>query len=501
MEAIMAFDVAKVLADRHGENFELHNEFMNPQMARVLRTLGFDRFYVRGEGCYLYDDRGERYLDMLSGFGVYALGRSHPGIKAALHQAIDLDLPNMVQIDCALLPGLLAEALVARSHEDIHRAFFCNSGAEAVESAIKFARYATRRPRIVYAGHAFHGLTTGALALNGGAEFKNRFGPLVPSTEVPFGDIEALQRQLRRGDVAAFIVEPIQGKGVNVATAEYWHEVQELCRRYKTLFVTDEVQTGLGRTGRFFCHEHWGLRPDIITVSKALSGGFIPVGAMLCTEEVFMSVFSSMDRAMVHSSTFGRNQLAMVAGLATLDALDEEGLVEHSRVTGEQFAAKLAPLVERYEIFHEVRGLGLMIGLEFGPPTTPRLRRRWNAIERIRPALSSQAIVVPLFHRHRILTQVAADNANVIKLLPALIAGEAEVDAFVEALDDVLASAQKGAGLLFEMGRTMARGALPGGKRRPSRKGVDPDVTTNGAGPSPNGHSAPVRTETTAGNA
>jgi len=501
MEAIMAFDVGKVLADRHGENFELHNELMNPQMARVLRTLGFDRFYVRGEGCYLYDDRGERYLDMLSGFGVFALGRSHPGIKAALHQAIDLDLPNMVQIDCALLPGLLAEALVARSHEDIRRAFFCNSGAEAVESAIKFARYATRRPRIVYAGHAFHGLTTGALALNGGAEFKNRFGPLVPSTEVPFGDIEALRRQLRRGDVAAFIVEPIQGKGVNVATAEYWHEVQELCRRYKTLFVTDEVQTGLGRTGRFFCHEHWGLRPDIITVSKALSGGFIPVGAMLCTEKVFMSVFSSMDRAMVHSSTFGRNQLAMVAGLATLDALDEEGLVEHSRVTGEQFAAKLGPLVERYEIFHEVRGLGLMIGLEFGPPTTPRLRRRWNTIERIRPALSSQAIVVPLFHRHRILTQVAADNANVIKLLPALIAGEAEVDAFVEALDDVLASAQKGAGLLFEMGRTMARGALPGGKRRPSRKGVDPDVTTNGAGPSPNGHGAPVRTESTASNA
>ena len=172
----MAFDLAKVLADRHGENFELHSEFMNPQMARVLRTEGFDRFYVRGEGCYLYDDRGERYLDMLSGFGVYALGRSHPGIKAALHQALDLDLPNMVQMDCALLPGLLAEALVARAHAGIRRAFFCNSGAEAVETAIKFARYATKRPRIVYASHAFHGLTTGALALNGGAEFKKQIG-------------------------------------------------------------------------------------------------------------------------------------------------------------------------------------------------------------------------------------------------------------------------------------------------------------------------------------
>ena len=498
----MAFDLAKVLADRHGENFELHSEFMNPQMARVLRTEGFDRFYVRGEGCYLYDDRGERYLDMLSGFGVYALGRSHPGIKAALHQALDLDLPNMVQMDCALLPGLLAEALVARAHAGIRRAFFCNSGAEAVETAIKFARYATKRPRIVYASHAFHGLTTGALALNGGAEFKKRFGPLLPSTEVPFGDIDALRRQLRRGDAAAFVVEPIQGKGVNAAPAEYWREVQETCRHYKTLFVIDEVQTGLGRTGRFFCHQHWNLEPDIITVSKALSGGYIPVGAMLCTEKVFMSVFSSMDRAMVHSSTFGRNQLALVAGLATLDALDEEGIVERARVTGESFTARLAPLLERYEMFQEVRGLGLMIGLEFGPPNTPRLRRRWNAIERIRPALFSQAIVVPLFHRHRILTQVAADNANVIKLLPPLIAGEAEVDAFVDALDDVLASAHKGPGLLFEFGRTMAKGALPGGKRRPSRHGgADIEVTANGSTPAANGHHAGSAAETTASRA
>ncbi len=462
----MAFDVAKVLADRHGENFKLHGELMNPQLARVLRTLGFERFYVRGEGCYLYDDRSDRYLDFLSGFGVYALGRSHPGIKAALHQAIDLDLPNMVQMDCALLPGLLAEALVARSHDGIRRAFFCNSGAEAVESAIKFARFATKRDRILYAAHAFHGLTTGALALNGGLEFKRRFGPLVPSTEVPLGDLDTLRRQLRRGDVAAFVVEPIQGKGVHVAPTEYWQEVQALCRRYGTLLVTDEVQTGLGRTGRFFCHEHWGLEPDIITVSKALSGGFIPVGAMLTTEKIFMSVFSSMDRAMVHSSTFGRNQLAMVAGLATLDAIDEEGIVQRAETTGESFKTKLGPLVEKYEMFHEVRGLGLMIGLEFGPPETPKLRRRWNALERIRPALFAQAIVVPLFHRHRILTQVAADNVNIIKLLPPLIAGEDEVDAFVAALDDVLESAHKGPGLFFELGRTMAKHALPGGSRR-----------------------------------
>ncbi len=482
----MGYDVARVLADRQGENYRLHSEFMNPQMARVLRTLGFDRFYVRGEGCYLYDDLGQRYLDLLSGFGVYALGRSHPAIKAALHQAIDLDLPNMVQIDCALLPGLLAEQLVARSHDGLRRVFFCNSGTEAIEGAIKFARYATRRPRVLYASHAFHGLSTGALALNGGAEFRSGFGPLLPSAEVPFGAIEPLDKELRRGDVAAFVVEPVQGKGVHLAPAEYWRAVQELCRRHKALLVIDEVQTGLGRTGRFFGHEHWGLEPDIVTVSKALSGGYVPVGAVLATEKVFLSVFSSMDRAMVHSSTFGRNQLAMVAGLATLAAMDEEGLVERAAETGRSFVSKLAPLVERHEMLREVRGLGLMIGLEFGPPSTPKLRRRWQAFERIRPALFSQAVVVPLFHRHRILTQVAADNMNVIKLLPPLIAGEAEVDAFVAALDEVLESASHGSGLLFDLGRTMARGALPGGARRSRRRQPVPGATPIGS-PSSNG--------------
>jgi len=455
------FDVAKVLRERHGENFSLHREFMNPQMVRVLRTLGFDRYYVRGEGCYLYDDRGERYLDLLAGFGVYALGRSHPAIKQALHQALDLDLPNMVQMDCALLPGLLAEQLVARAHDGIGRAFLCNSGTEAVEAAIKFARYATKRSKIVYCDHAFHGLSTGALSLNGGTEFRAGFGPLLPGTiEVPFGDIEALRRALRSGDVAAFVVEPIQGKGVNVAPDAYWHEAADLCRRYKTLLVTDEVQTGMGRTGRFFAHEHWGLRPDIITVSKALSGGYIPVGAMLCSDDVFLKVFGSMDRAMVHSSTFGRNQLAMVAGLATLQAFDDEDIVDRARRTGESFEKKLQPLLERYELLHEVRGKGLMIGLVFGPPTSRALRMRWFAMERMRSALFSQAIVVPLFHRHRILTQVAADNMNVIKLLPPLIAGDQEVDYFVDALDDVLRDAQRGSGLMVEVAKTFALGSL-----------------------------------------
>jgi ornithine--oxo-acid transaminase len=466
------FDVAEVLRTRHGENFALHEKHLNHQLGRVLKTIGFDRFYVRGEGSYLFDADGARYLDLLSGFGVYALGRSHPALKAALHQAIDLDLPNMVQMDCALLPGLLAEQLLARCGEEIERVFFCNSGAEAIESAIKFARAATGRPRILHADHAFHGLSTGALSLNGGAEFREGFGELLPgSSPVPFGDIEALRRELAHGDVAAFIVEPIQGKGVYMASAEYWKEAQELCRKHRTLLVLDEVQTGLGRTGKFFCFEHWDLKPDIITISKALSGGYVPVGAMLTTDRVFSSVYDSLEKAMKHSTTFGRNQLAMVAGLATLATFDDEHIVARAERSGEAFVAALAPLVERYEMFHEVRGKGLMIGLQFGPPQSKGLRRRFNALERLRPAIFSQMMVVPLFHRHRILTQVAADNVNIIKLLPTLVCDQPEIDYFVAALDDVLKDAHSGSGLLFEFGRTMAKGALRRtGKVRPSTR-------------------------------
>ena len=457
----MTFDLAQVLAARRGENFRLHARYLSPQLPRVLETLGFDRFYERGEGCYLYDADGRRYLDFLSGFGVYALGRSHPTVLDALHQALDADLPNLVQLDCALLPGVLAEALAAKAHPGIERVFFTNSGAEAIETAIKFARRATGRNRVLYADHAFHGLTTGALSLNGGREFRKGFGKLLPGTErVPYGDLEALRRQLRKRDVAALVVEPIQGKGVNVAADEFWPAAEELCRRYKTLLVMDEIQAGMGRTGRFFCHEHWGIQPDIITVSKALSGGYVPVGATLCSAKVSDSVYSSMDRAVVHSSTFSTNQLAMVAGLATLHAFEEEDIVDRARRTGDLFAKALAPLVERHEFLHGVRGKGLMIGLVFGPPTSRALRMRWHAVETMRTALFSQLVVVPLFHRHGIITQVAADGMNVVKLLPPLIAGEEEVDYFVAALDDVLTSAERGSSLFFEVGRTMARGAL-----------------------------------------
>lgn len=457
----MPFDVEAVFNANRDRQFALHEAHLNPQLPRVLRTLGFDRTYVKGEGSWLIDDRGDRYLDLLSGFGVFALGRSHPAVKRALHQALDLDLPSMAQIDCALLPGLLAEALCARSHPGIERVYFCNSGAEAVESAIKFARAFTKRRRIVYCSHAYHGLTLGALSVNGGSSFKSGFGPLLEHvTEVPFGDLEALSAELARGDVAAFLAEPIQGKGVYEAPADYWRGAEAACRSAGALFALDEVQTGIGRTGTFWCHEQFGVTPDLICASKALSGGYVPVAAVLARDDVFRSVYSKMERALVHSTTFKQNQLAMVAGLATLEALDDEGIVEHARSMGEYWKERFAPLQERYEVLVDVRGKGQMIGLEFSEPTSRRLRRWWRLTERVRPAFFAQTIVLPLFHRHRVLTQVAADGVNIIKLLPPLIVSETEIDLAVDAFDDVLGDALRPGGLLLETTSAMARGSM-----------------------------------------
>jgi ornithine--oxo-acid transaminase len=457
----MSFDLRQEMEKRKGENYHLHREYLNAQLVRVLNTIGYDRFYEKGEGVYLIDRDGSKYLDFLSGFGVFALGRSHPTVKQALNDAIAADLPSLVQLDCSLLAGMLGEALVKKAPPNLTRCFFANSGAEAIEGAIKFARYATSRSRILYLDHAYHGLTYGSLSLNGGTEFKQGFEPLLPDCEVvPFGDIISLEKALKSEDVAAFFIEPIQGKGVNIPPDDYLSAAQELCRRYGTLLVADEVQMGLGRTGKFFSFEHWGIEPDLVTIAKALSGGYIPVGAILCREDIFSSVFHRMDRALVHGSTFGKNPMAMAAGLATLHVLEEEKLIENSAKLGDLFLRKLQPLTEKYELFAEVRGKGLAIGLEFRSPKSLTLKLGWQLLETVQKGLFSQLITVPLFQRHRILTQVAGNNMNIIKLLPPLIISEAEVNLFVDAFEDVLADCHKYPGTLWDFGATLAKQAV-----------------------------------------
>ncbi|GAA2455254.1 aspartate aminotransferase family protein [Streptomyces lavendulocolor] len=454
------FDLAALLADRGGEGYELHARHLNPQLPRMLRTIGFDKRYESAEGAYFRDADGNDYLDMLAGFGVMGLGRHHPVVRKALHDVLDAELPDLTRFDCPPLPGLLAEKLLTYSPH-LDRVFFSNSGTEAVETALKFARCATGRPRVLYCSHAFHGLTTGSLSVNGESCFRDGFAPLLPDTAIALGDLGALERELRRGDVAALIVEPIQGKGVHEAPPGFLRAAQDLLHRHKALLIADEVQTGLGRTGTFYGYQHEeGVEPDLVCVAKALSGGYVPVGATLGRDRIFKKVYSAMDRVLVHSASFGANAQAMAAGLAVLSALEDEEVVANARATGALLKSRLAVLVDRYEMLHEVRGRGLMIGIEFGRPSSLGLRSRWTMLQAARKGLFAQMVVVPLLQRHRILTQVSGDRLEVIKLIPPLIIGEREVDRFVTAFTDVMDEAHSGGGLIWDFGRTLVKQAV-----------------------------------------
>jgi len=437
-------DLGELIAARAGEAMELNQRYLNRQLGRVVQTLGFDREWVHGRGEFLIDAAGEEYLDLYAGYGVFSLGRNHPVVREQLMSVMAAEPANLPQIGVTTLAGVLAEELVRRSSDPIDACVLCSSGTEAVEAALKLARAATGRSRVVYCERAFHGLTLGSLSVNGNAEFRDRFGELLPGfAAVPFGDLDALSAALAGGDVAAFIVEPIQGKGVYVAPDGYLAAAGELCRAAGTLLIVDEVQTGLGRTGSFLCLEQWpDVRPDMVTLSKALSGGFVPVGATLCSRAVFDRTFDSMENSVVHGSTFGNNDFAAAAGLATLRVLDDERLTERARSLGELLMSLTSPLVDRYEVVRAVRGRGLMWGIELGPPAGRAARTLWEAIERRQPGMFAQMVTVPLFHEHRILTQVAGHHMNVIKALPPLIVAEAELRRFAAALDAVLADAQ-----------------------------------------------------------
>jgi acetylornithine/succinyldiaminopimelate/putrescine aminotransferase len=297
--------------------------------------------------------------------------------------------------------------------------------------------------------------------LNGEPHFREGFGPLLPGcTAVDLNDLPALERELAQGDVAAFIAEPIQGKGVLVAGDDYLLAAARACKEHGTLFVLDEIQTGFGRTGKLFASEHSGVTPDILVLSKSLSGGFVPVGAVLARADVALKVFSSMERCMVHSSTFGQGALAMVAGLATLHVLDEERLVENSARLGDLLMAGLRELQQRFEFMKEVRGRGLMVGIEFGRPRSFQLRLGWDLAHKVNQGLFGQAIVIPLMSDHRILTQISGHGADVIKLIPPLVIAEADVTRFLMAFEEVLERAHHFPGPIWEVATRLAKHAL-----------------------------------------
>jgi ornithine--oxo-acid transaminase len=440
---------------------DLYARFVNDQWVRMLDMVGLEKDYVRTQGTRLTTATGREILDFLSGYCVYNTGHNHPRLIGALHAELDRHGPTMLQSHVPPLAGELAERLATLAGGGLTRTVFTSTGSEGVETALKFARAFTQRPGILHAAGAFHGLTCGALSLMGNPWWRNDFEPLLPEVgSIPYLDLGALEAALSTGRFAAFIVEPVQSEsGVNVPTSAAWIKAEEICRRHGTLLVLDEVQTGLGRTGHILAAHRFGVRPDMVILAKALSGGLIPVGAVLMREDVNRSVYSSIERSFLHASTFGENTLAMRAGLTVLDILEDERLLERSCRLGETLRAGVRSLAAKYEMVGEVRGLGLMNGIEFRPPQSRRLRLLHGGFAKIHPGLFGQMVVRSLFKDEGILTQMCGNNYQVVKASPPLTSSEDEIGRFLGAFERTLERIHSGLGFwtqgLFIAGKAL----------------------------------------------
>lgn len=416
-----------------------YGEHVNPEWVRLLEILGLNRQFIRSSGAELFTESNEVYLDFLSGYGVYNAGHHHPYINQQLIDELQSQRPTMLQSTVCSLAGELAARLCRKAGGKARRVYFGNSGSEGVESAIKFSRKFTGRAGILYASGGFHGLTYGALSLMSNAWWTEGFGPLLQDTRaVPFGDIEALESALKTEKFAAFITEPIQGEsGVRIPPSDYLKEAQRLCEKHGTLLVLDEVQTGVHRTGPFLAAEHFDVQPDMTIMAKALSGGAIPVGALLMRDDICDAVYSSADKAFVHTSTFSENTLAMRAALATLDVMEQDDLAGRSQQMGELLRSELRKRLRGFEMIKEIRGLGLFNGIEFQAPHSLGLKILFSGFSKAHPGLFGQMVIKTLFEQGQVLSQMAGNDYMTIKSLPPLIISEQQVLKYAAAFEQV----------------------------------------------------------------
>ncbi len=417
-----------------------YTEHVNPQWVRLLDLLLMNHQYTRCEGVELTTAEGKRILDFLSGYCVHNVGHNHPWIIEQLQLELERRGPAMLQSHVPDLAGELAKRLCGLAGGKLHKVFFACSGSEGVESAIKFSRAATGRTGLLYANGAFHGLTCGALSLMNDEFWRGKFGPMLADTHaVPFNDLTALSEQLATKKYAAYFVEPIQSEaGIRLPAPDYLQAAQKLCAKYGTLLVLDEVQTGMYRTGRFLAAHHYSVEPDMVVMAKALSGGLIPCSAVLMTDRVYESVYDSLKRSIVHTSTFSENAMSMRAALATLDVLERENLGERAMVMGDILRERLRDAIGEYEMVREIRGMGMMSGIEFQAPKQLRLRAPFEAFRQIHRSMFGQVIVMRLYRDHGILTQICGNNFMVLKAAPPLVVNEVQVDRFVAAMRDVV---------------------------------------------------------------
>lgn len=415
-----------------------YREYINPGLVALLGMLDVDRRFVRASGVSIWDAEGNEYLDFLGAYGAMNTGHNHPRILEAIEKV--KGAPNLLQTSLNCMAAALAHNLALITPGGLKRTFFCNSGAEAVECSLKMARASTKKQRLLYCERSFHGKSFGALSVTGRTKYQAPFAPLLPGTEmVPYGDVQRLEDKLRTNDVAAFIVEPIQGEaGVVVPPDGYLKAARELCTRYGALLIADEIQTGLGRTGYLFACEHDGVVPDIMCLAKSLSGGLVPIGACIATEEVWDRAYGGLDRALLHTSTFGGNAWACAAGIASLQVILEEDLTGSAAANGSYFLDELRKLLRGNPMIKEVRGRGLLIGIEFEKPAHGIADRLTGGmVSKLSEEYVGAMVAGELFNRHRVITAYTFNNPCVIRMEPPLIVTRGQIDSVLEKIADV----------------------------------------------------------------
>jgi len=451
-----------------------YRDFVNPSAVSMTEMLEMDRCYRRARGMEIFDADGKRYLDFLGGYGAVNLGHNHPACVSAVRDFLDAAKPSILQTFGTEYPARLAELLALVSPGDLQLCFFCNSGAEANEGAIKLARFATGRTKIAYAENSFHGKTLGALSITGNERYQRHFRPLLPGcVRFPYGDEAELEKVLSAGDVAAVFLEPIQAEGgVIVPPAGFLKEAARLCRKHGTLLVLDEVQTGLGRTGRMFAAEHDGIQPDIMTLAKSLGGGMLPLGAYLTARETWERAYGrSIDSFMLHSSTFGGGNLACCVGLAAVRAIIQEKLPDNAARVGAYLVDGLREVQRSNPLIRDVRGRGLLIGVEFESITSDNVakgatgnlgkmieeaRRFFRVLpaeihwfvgkvyeevsRTLRPfsqGLLCGLVASRLLNRFGIVTHLTLNHTCVLRVEPPLVISKSEAEYFINALRSV----------------------------------------------------------------
>lgn len=439
----------------HKEIRALHKRYINPGLVNMFGLLNFDKKFVRAEGIYVWGEDGKRYMDFLGGYGSLNFGHNHPKINDFIHEVESF--PNILQASLGTMNAVLAHNLAQLTPGRISRTFFCNSGAEAVEGSLKLARGASKKKRFIYCEQSFHGKSFGALSITGRNKYQEPFKPLLPGcVSVPYGDISALEEELKKGDVAAFITEPIQGEGgINIPPDGYLRQVRELTKKYDTLLIFDEIQTGFGRTGKIFACEYENVEPDIMCLGKSIGGGVMPLGAFTTTEDVWDKAYGGFERCLLHTSTFGGNTRAAAAGIASLQLLLDEDLAEKSRENGVYFLQRLQELQEKYPgIIKEVRGRGLFIGVEFNQMAGGFWDKlTGGALNKVSEEYMAAFVAAELINKYQIIAAYTLNNPNVIRLEPPLIVSKENIDQVVSALQDI-----------FERNKSVWRLVLGSGK-------------------------------------